>query len=90
MRPGSVLLLLRDLLEAGAACTDPQLNGWICQPQEASSGEIKGNSLHPALKHNYTERQTWPVEECRARLCGAQGQAVEELDACRRAAGNCR
>lgn len=86
----SVLLLLSDLLETGAACTDPQSNGWICWPQEASSGKITENSLHPALKHSYTERQMWPAEECRARLRGAQGQAVEELDASCRAAGNCR
>lgn len=84
-RPGS-LLLLRDLLEEGAACMDLQLGGQICWPQEASSGEIKGNILAPALEHSYVARQAWPVEEHRARL----GVAAEEPDASHRAAGDCR
>lgn len=42
------------------------------------------------LKHSYTERQMWPVEEHRESLRRVRGQAVEELDVSRRAAGNCR
>lgn len=84
-RPGS-LLLLWDLPEEGAACMDLQSGGRICWPQEASSGEIKGNILAPALEHSYMARQARPVEERRARLRAA----AEELGASRRAAGDCR
>lgn len=87
MRPGSLLLLLSDLLEVGTACMDQWLD--LSAPRSIIRQD-QGKFLAPALKHSYAGRQTWPVEEHRARLCGARGQAVEELDASCRAAGNCR
>lgn len=38
------VLLLSDLLEVGADCTDPWPSGWSRWPREAPLGEVQGNS----------------------------------------------
>lgn len=57
---------------------DPQSAGWICQPREASSSEIKGNSLYPALKRG--SMGTRLAEGRGARLRGAPGPSAGEPD----------
>lgn len=56
-----------------AASVDPQSAGWICQAREASSSEIKGNSLYPALKRGSTGTRL-------AEERGARGPSAGELD----------